>query len=106
MNEPFITKLGDHRGGKRIWIEGKRLVDAGFEAGVMYQRDWTPNTLTLTLLYEDDIVTSKPSLVSAKGDKPIIDITGKRVANHFPNCDKVAVTYEQGVITIEGIPNA
>jgi hypothetical protein len=37
--------------------------------------------------------------VSGKGDKPILDITGAKIAEHFSG-DRVAVRYSAGKITI------
>jgi hypothetical protein len=103
----FRTKLGPAKQVERsrIWIEGKRLVDAGFTVGQYFVQELTHKkgapVLTLTLLTEDDVLAIDPCKVSGKGDKPIIDITGQRVRNVFGAiATHVDVTYAPGKITI------
>ena len=111
----FRTKLGTAKtvARSRIWIEGRRLVDAGFTVGRYYVRSWfapeivdtavddhTP-TLTLELVNPNDVLSTDPCKVSGKGDKPIIDITGEMVRRVFGSLGThVEVTYRKGVIVI------
>ena len=50
MNTPITSatyKLGEHRGSARLWIEGKRLFDAGFDSGDRYSIVSTDNDITI-----------------------------------------------------------
>ena len=107
----LTTKLGTAKGvaRSRIWIEGQRLKDAGFVAKASYFfKDWQEDhhVLTLTKVGPNDVMTDMPSKVSGKGDHPIIDITGKKVAEFFgAKFSHVEVTYGDGIITIRGADN-
>lgn len=60
-------KLGIHRGAPRLWIEGKRLTNAGFNAGDRYNITQTGESL---------IITKSPSgtnKVAGTLSRPIID---------------------------------
>lgn len=103
-----LTIIGTNHGKavSRIWIEGKRLVEAGFTVGLKYTRT-TGRTedgmdyIKLTLDREGNYK------VSGKGDKPIIDTSGKVVRDVFPDSGDdtskqvVEVLYGEGVITIQ-----
>jgi hypothetical protein len=56
----FKTKLGTAKGVERsrIWIEGQRLVDAGFTVGRYFAKVYenTTTQLELVLLVEDDVL--------------------------------------------------
>jgi hypothetical protein len=94
----FITKLGTNKGlpKSRVWIEGKRLSDHGFNRGTRYDRVLKDGQIMLS---ENENGAFK---VSGKADHPIIDITGKAITDTFPNCDNVIVHYTVGVIFING----
>ena len=100
MNKQLTIIGTNHaKANSRIWIEGKRLVESGFTVGKKYSRDATDDSI---VLYLDVGGVYK---VSGKGDKPIIDTTGKVVREVFPDTGDdtakqvIEVTYEQGVIT-------
>jgi hypothetical protein len=107
----FESKLGPAKGVQRsrIWIEGKRLVDAGFTVGQYFVKEWkgrpdSPDKLVLVLLADDDVINTAPCKVSGKGDKPIIDITGALVYDVFGDYfEKVEVAYYPGRIEIRGL---
>lgn len=97
----FRTVIGANKGvpRSRIWIEGRRLVEAGFTPGTRYDRSHaTPSGTGLYLFATPD----GRYKVSGKGDKPIIDITGALVARLFPAPQThVVVTFKPGSIDIE-----
>ena len=118
-----ISKLGNHRNGKRIWLEGTRLISSGFTRGTRYAAfygtryadpvvaDDTPKVLVLTKTPETiehgqkfESECGRPRKVSGKGDHPIIDITGKKLGEYFNGCESVQVIYNSSLITIVGIP--
>jgi DNA (cytosine-5)-methyltransferase 1 len=67
-------KLGDHRGRKRLWLEGRKLERAGIEPGMRYAITWDRDThqVTLDFTEQGDRKVSKRS--RAGNDIPIIDI--------------------------------
>jgi len=102
----FVTKLGTTRAGERtrIWIEGDRLIAAGFTVGRRFERVWRDDTLTLlsaTQAHFDNLPLAERGTVSGKGTKPLIDIAGAKVFSTFGNGTHVAVTYAMGKITIK-----
>ena len=102
-------KLSTHRGAPhaRIWMEGARLVEAGFRHGLRFEVSWTPATLTLRLLTMDeqrdlgDRRAKGFGKVAGTPERPIIDIAGGPVYEAFgKHADYVSVTYEHGYITV------
>lgn len=94
-------KVGPSRGvaRSRIWLEGDRVLAAGFAPGMMYTREWTADTLTLALGEGEGRATR--GKVSGKGEKPILDIVGDKVREVFgAHCERVEVSYEAGRITV------
>jgi len=102
MTETQQRKLGNHRGGKRVWLEGKHLTNHGFHAKETYfQKKWRADVGLLTLV-ECSAATPGARRVSGKGDKPVIDITGQTRLEVFGSeCEEVRNTYEQSAIKIE-----
>ena len=104
-----LTIIGTNhgKGTSRIWLEGKRLVEAGFEVGTRYDRYATFSSSSRSGIQ----LTANPKgkyKVSGKGDKPIIDISGGVVTNTFaeqiskcsPKTPVVEVKYSKGEILI------
>ncbi len=106
----FRTKLGaaKREPRSRIWLEGQRLIDAGFTVGKYFAKDWDDDApkferplLELTLAAENDVFATTPCKVSGKGGKPIIDITGAAVRDVFGrHGDHVDVQFYPGRIVI------
>jgi len=97
--EKINTCLGKFKGEERtrVWIEGKRLTEAGFKVGARYTKKFNRVTIVLTLDSEG------PLKVSSRGLVPIIDLSGKKIREFFEDSDEVQVTFKQGVITYKGI---
>ncbi len=95
-----LTKIGPARkvAHQRIWIEGRRLADAGFKPGDRYDRSEPPQGGLILLRADNGEGQFK---VSGKGDKPIIDITGAIVPRLFPQpATHVSVEFTPGHIFI------
>ena len=92
----YNYKLGHHRGGRRVWIEGKRLPAAGFVRGVRYEKLVQTNKITLTAGEVGRFG------VAGTDTRPIIDISGQAVAAIFAGHDRVNVIFQAGRITITG----
>jgi hypothetical protein len=116
-----LTIIGTNhgKGTSRIWLEGKRLVEAGFEVGTRYDRSH------IVFVLEEGGGSSRRGVVlrgiqlklepkgkykvSGKGDKPIIDISGGAVTETFaehisvcsPKTPVVEVNYSKGLIAIQ-----
>jgi len=107
-----LTIIGTNhgKGTSRIWLEGKRLVEAGFEVGTRYHRyaSWGRGEKprgSIQLIVDPN----GKYKVSGKGDKPIIDISGGHVTDTFaehisessPKTPVVEVEYSKGEIFIK-----
>jgi len=85
-----------NRGAARIWIEGNRLVSAGFTRGRYFTLSHEGDTLKLSLV-ADKVAGARK--VSGKDTKPIIDLTGKTVP--FDIGTAVTILYSTDSITIK-----
>ena len=43
----FEYKLGTHRGNKRLWLEGKKLLDNSFICGKRYNINYAKNYISV-----------------------------------------------------------
>ena len=88
-----------NRGKPRIWIEGKRLTDAGLSVGDRFDMIRALGQLMIQKR------ANGARKVSGKGERPIIDLSGSSCAP-FTTGDAVAIEYKpNGVIVIrsEGV---
>jgi hypothetical protein len=104
----FVSKLGTTRAGEcsRIWIEGNRLIVAGFLPGQKFVKAYVDGRLVLTTISDaafEKLPTAERGTVSGKGIKPIIDVVGQAVIETFQPATHVAVTYKVGQIIIKRI---
>ncbi len=93
-----LSKLGDTRRGERtrIWLEGSKLTSAGFRKGFRYARYEEGDKLVIVLSGTGSLK------VAGTSDRPIIDMTGRFVADLFATagCTHVAVEYYPGQIVV------
>ncbi|MBC8386400.1 MAG: DNA cytosine methyltransferase [Gammaproteobacteria bacterium] len=94
-------KLADHRNGKRVWLQGLRLEEAGYAIGSLYSLSYDDDQRKVTL----SVSGSGTNKVCRKkvGDHylPLIDIVNQRLADIFEDVDRVQVLVYEGRITIE-----
>ena len=77
----FEYKLGNHKGNKRLWLEGKKLLDHNFIKDKRYGTHKINGTI----------------------DRPIIDICNRKLGYSFPNCERVEVEFDIDNLIIKGI---
>ena len=89
------TKVGNNRGAARIWLEGKRLLDAGWKRGDRYDAIFGSNGL-MYIKAEDG-----KRAVAGTESRPIIDTNSKKItefiaigetANVIIQANKIAIT--------------
>jgi hypothetical protein len=104
----FKTILGTNHGVQRsrVWIEGKRLIEAGFTQGAKYCRTVHKEKRTVVLeLARPHTISAcekagiKLYTVSGTAARPIIDIIGKVVVDTFSGTH-VNVEFHKGAIVI------
>ncbi len=110
-------KIGTNKGRPRIWIDGKRLADAGFTGGTYYTCIPTFGKITCQKYFsaslEDAVVwETMQAVVEVDGGrvrkvtgrpdgKPIIDLLGADVEAAFPGGKRVKATFFPGKLVIE-----
>ena len=91
-------KIGFNRGDqRRIWLEGKTLLNFGWTRGTTYERKVNGKGWIL-------VRSSKATLkVAGSETRPVIDICGKYVGQVAEGCDHalVTITKKQIFITTE-----
>lgn len=89
------AKLGTNRGNRRVWLQAKWLINAGFPRGAGYRIEYSRKLVTISRC------DSKPTRrVAGAGDRPIIDINTKQLGDSLGDVDTVSVAAENGQITI------
>lgn len=83
-------RLSSHKGGRRLWLEGKRLRDIGFEAGVRYQAAVAGDVLTLRLSAQGD------HKVSHKQGRPVVDL----ITRELGDVERVEVAFTAGAVFV------
>jgi hypothetical protein len=87
-----VAKLFRSKGvdASHIWLEGDRLVEAGFTAGVEYLQTWYKDKLVLTkanasgqFVHEHEPVKTIMRKVVKSGNNPAIRIEGMQVLRTF-----------------------
>lgn len=95
MNE-IQRNIGENRGKRRVWIEGKSLTDGGWVKGVTYSREETADGFVLTRK------ENGPLKIAGGENRPVIDMCGGYVAKVLDGYEKVSVKIEANKITITG----
>ena len=98
--EKQLYTVRSNRGRSRIWLEGKRLMDAGFTRDTQFWVVPNSKAVTLVLTTTETETPNKVRKVSGKGDRPIVDMVGA-VVEPFTAGDDVEITYTPGRITIK-----
>lgn len=93
------TKLGEHRGKKRIWLEGQKLARQGFEPGMKLQVSFDTTKLVLKAAPTGQFTVSKRERNGTVS--PIIDITADGLAKLFEGVSMLRAVIRQGSIIIQ-----
>ncbi len=99
------TKVGDHRGKKRLWLEGLRLADCGFEAGARYTVTLDLDARRVTL----DVAPDGERQVSHRTRRksgttttlPIIDFASDDLTDVIGEAGRVRATLYRGRIEFD-----
>lgn len=102
MTVIIATKVMEHRGKNRIWLQGQRLTKAGFEMDARYRLVMKKGTLHLI---SDSHGQYKVSGRRANRD-PIIDLKSQEVAQHFTTSEKLIAILHKGRIIIRRMMQA
>lgn len=93
------TTLGDHRGKKRIWLEGQKLSRQGFDPGTKLKVTVEDSKLVLLAAEVGQFTVSKRERNGSIS--PIIDITTEGLAKLFDGVKTLRAVIRRGSIIIE-----
>ena len=90
---------GTNRGQRRVWLEGKRLIDLGIKPGQKFERSMSPDGTTMVLYWLYDGIesctkaNSKLHKVCGTQSRPIIDLNGAYITEMMGDCEKFTCTF-------------
>lgn len=92
------TKLGEHRGKKRVWLEGQKLMREGYVPGMKYDLELQDSRVVLRVKDDGKFTVSKRERNGRI--MPIIDLTAQELASVFEGVDMLRVLIRNGAIVI------
>jgi DNA (cytosine-5)-methyltransferase 1 len=92
------TKLGEHRGKKRIWLEGQKLAREGYLPGMKYDLEIKDTKVILHVSEQGKFTVSKRERNGRLS--PIIDISAQELAHIFDGVEMLRVAIKNGAIVI------
>ena len=93
----FTLNSGTNKSNRRIWIEGSRLLSAGFSQGDRLSKRITSNRLILQKTTDQSEAKHR---IAGKPDRPILDLCGKWVTVFMDGKPSFSVTIKGDTITI------
>lgn len=98
VEQVSYTHINTNKGKPRLWIEGVKLAAAGFRRGLMYTLRETEDSILL--LRDNDGKRKVSGRTRNNVDIPIIDLSGKMLADKFGQNSRVKVVFMENVIAI------
>lgn len=102
IRQVSYTTVGEHRGKRRLWLEGLRLGEAGFAPGARYAvtLDTASRSITLSLDDAGDRQVSKRTRQRRSGpsETPIIDVASEGLADVLGDAGRVKAVVADGEI--------
>lgn len=97
VKQYVYTQISEHRNSKRVWLEGRRLADAGFVKGARFTPIWDASRCQLTFKLDENGKKAVSGRVNKPTGivKPIIDMLDQSLA---PAGTRLRVTIMQGLI--------
>lgn len=92
------TKLGEHRGKKRVWLEGAKLAREGYEPGQKYDLVLKDSQVVIRVCDTGKFTVSKRTRNGRT--MPIIDVSSQELAELFDGVEMLRVFIRQGTIVI------
>lgn len=95
-------KLADHKNGKRLWMQGLRLEEAGYQIGACFTMNYDDENHKVVLSLTDEGIGEKKVCRKKVGDRfyPLIDLVNQKLARLFESVNRVQVVITEGVIVI------
>lgn len=106
MQHVMYAKLGDHRGNKRLWLEGRRLLDTGAVPGCRFDVAFNHASRELVITITEAGARKVSGKAKADRQHPIIDLNGPELAAVFgAETNRVVAVFEEGKITVTVHPD-
>lgn len=96
------TKLGEHRGKPRVWLEGQKLAREGYAPGTKLQVEFKNDSVVLT-----PGIVGRYSVSSRQRNgriNPIVDLSMTELAGLFEGVEKLRIAIQAGRIVISAHP--
>lgn len=106
MQALTIARLGSNKHGTpRVWLEGRRLVAAGFVPAARYEIsvDVAARAITLRLAANGARLVSRKT--RGETELPVIDIANAKLFEPFDGLESVKITFSAGAVTITPTAN-
>ncbi len=88
-----LQRLGEHRGTRRLWIEGRKLERGGIAPGDRFSIRWEPGTSTVVLDFNEAGDRRVSKRTRNGRDMPIVDVSTQDVAEALgPGIDRAKVS--------------
>jgi DNA (cytosine-5)-methyltransferase 1 len=98
-------KIGTNKGKRRIWIDGRKLAEAGFTPGTTYHCYAEPGRIVLSIEHLMGMGDGRTRKVSGRPDgKPIVDMLGRDVERAFPSAAAVIAAFWDGHVSLTPEP--
>lgn len=106
MQHVMYAKLGDHRGNKRLWLEGRRLLDTGAAPGCRFDATFNHAARELVITITEDGARKVSGKTKADRQHPVIDLNGPELGAVFgAGTNRVVAVFEPGRITVTVHPD-
>ncbi len=92
------TKLGEHRGKRRIWLEGQKLAREGYEPGMKYDVEFKDSQVQFHICDTGRYTVSKRTRNGRI--YPIIDLSAEQLAEIFDGVEMLRVALRRGRIVV------
>lgn len=100
MKSIINSKVGNHRGNKRVWLEGVKLSNAGLNAGDSIEVSYDSNAKVI-MIKKDETGSNIVSKRTKNGIlTPIIDLCNKSITALYDAVETVRIVIKSGVIRI------
>lgn len=101
-----VSRLGQHRGSSRLWLEGRKLSRAGIKPGDRYTISWEPDSGRLELVISPDGERKVSGRTRHNRVMPIIDVSNDDVERALgAGIERTQVKIYTDRITVEVHPD-
>lgn len=91
MSNVVYTRLGEHRGKKRLWLEGIRLASQGISPGMAYSVETQADHKRIVLKFTEDGTRIVSRRKRGEAELPVIDLSSDEVAKVLGKAERLRV---------------